>query len=180
MKGGYLVLDGDSQGPFLTIPIQATFKLTSFTLKEAPAISSVLNMASLTQIFSTFKHTGLAFNSASGDLQLDGTRLSSKKIHMKGGSLGVLGSGWVDLKTQGMGLSGTVIPLSKINNIVGKIPLLGSVVRGKDGKGVLAVDYTVTGTLAQPKTSIRKESLTPGLLKKTLGTDEAGPDSNQQ
>ena len=180
MKGGYLVLDGDSQGPFLTSPIQATFKLTSFTLKEAPAISSVLNMASLTQIFSTFKQTGLAFNSASGDLHLDGTRLSSKEIRMQGGSLGVLGGGWVDLKTQGIGLSGTVIPLSNINNIVGKIPLLGKVVAGRDGKGILAVDYTVTGTLSQPKTSIRKEPLTPGMLEKTLGKDGAGPDSNQQ
>lgn len=179
MKGGYLVLDGDSQGPFLTSPIQATFKLTRFTLKEAPAISSVLNMASLTQILSTFKQTGLAFNSASGDLQLDGSRLSSKQIHMKGGSLGVLGSGWVDLKTQRIGLSGTVIPLSKINNIVGKIPLLGSVVRGKDGKGILAVDYNLTGTLNQPKTSIDKESLTPDILEETLGMDSADTDPNQ-
>ena len=90
------------------------------------------------------------------------------------------GDGWVDLKTQGIGLSGTVIPLSNINNIVGKIPLLGKVVVGKSGKGIMAVDYTLTGTLSQPKTSIRKESLTPDVLEETLGTDSADTNPNQQ
>ncbi len=72
MNGGYLVINGESQGPFLTKPIQSTFEVDSFTLKQAPAISKLLNMASLTQIISTLRQTGLAFNSASGDLQLDG------------------------------------------------------------------------------------------------------------
>ena len=90
MKSGYLVLDGDSQGPLFTKPLQADLKLSHFTLKEAPAISSVLNMASLTQIISTFRQTGLAFNSASGHLQLDGSRLSSEQVRLQGGSLGVI------------------------------------------------------------------------------------------
>lgn len=34
MRGGYLVLDGDSQGPFLTKPIQADFKLNGLTEKS--------------------------------------------------------------------------------------------------------------------------------------------------
>jgi len=180
MRGGYLMLDGDSQGPFLTKPIQADFKLSGFTVKEAPAISSVLNMASLSQIFSTFMQTGLAFNWASGDISLDGMRLSSKQLRMQGGSLGLLAKGWVDIKQQTLDLSGTVIPMSKINNIVGKIPLLGKAVVGKDGKGIFAVDYTMTGSIGQPKTSIQKESLTEDVLKDTLGSEEESKILNQQ
>jgi len=172
MRGGHLLLDGDSQGPFLTKPIQADLKLSRFTIKEAPAISSILNMASLSQVISTFMQTGLAFNWASGDLLLDGTRVSSKKFRMEGGSLGVLVRGWVDIKQMGLDLNGTVIPMSKINRIVGKIPLLGKVVVGEDGKGIFAVDYTVTGSIGQPKTSIRKQSLTEDVLKDTLGSVE--------
>lgn len=172
MRGGYLVIDGDSQGPFLTKPIQTDFKLTGFTVKEAPAISSVINMASLSQIISTFKQTGLAFNWATGDLLFDGTRLSSKQMRMQGGSLGVLAKGWMDIKQQSLDLSGTVIPMNKINRIVGKIPLLGKVVVGKDGKGIFAVDYTVKGSISQPKTSIQKERLTEDVLEDTLGSDE--------
>jgi len=180
MKHGYLVLDGSSQGPLFTKPIQADFKLSYFTVKEAPAISSVLNLASLSQIVSTLSQTGLAFNSASGDLQLDGSRLSTQQTRMNGGSLGVTASGWVELKQKQLQLKGVVIPLSKLNNIVGKIPLLGQVVVGKDGNGIMAIDYTVTGTLSEPEASIRKESLTSSMLEQTLGTDEPGPDPNQQ
>ena len=166
------MIDGDSQGPFLTKPIQTDFKLTGFTVKEAPAISSVINMASLSQIISTFKQTGLAFNWAAGDLLFDGTRLSSKQMRMQGGSLGVLAKGWMDIKQQTLDLSGTVIPMNKINTIVGKIPLLGKVVVGKDGKGIFAVDYTVKGSISQPKTSIQKERLTEDVLEDTLGSVE--------
>ena len=176
MRSGYLVLDGDSQGPLFTEPLQADLQLNYFTLKEAPAISSVLNMASLTQIISTLRQTGLAFNSASGDLQWDGTRLSSQHVRLQGGSLGVVGSGWVDIKQQNLELSGIVVPLSNLNKLVGSIPLLGRVVVGKDGHGVMAVDFTVTGTLSDPVASIRKENLTPGILQNIMGTDDESGD----
>ena len=180
MKNGYLILNGDSEGPLFTKPIQATIKLNNFTVKEAPAISSVLNMASLTQIISTLSQTGLAFNSASGDIQLNGSRLSTTQIRANGGSLGLLGGGWVDLKTQNLGLHGTVIPLDNINKLVGMIPLFGKIVVGKDGKGIMAVDFTVKGTVGQPVTSVRKEKLTTELLDETLGTDKEGTSPNPQ
>lgn len=171
MKGGYLKLNGESQGAFLKAPIQASFNMDGFTVKEAPAISKVLNMASLTQIISTLRQTGLAFNAASGDIRLDGSRLSSQKVRMRGGSLGISVSGWADLRQQRVDLKGTIVPMVKLNAIVGAIPLLGQVLVGRDGTGIMAVDYTVTGTLGQPEASIRKEPLTPGLLKDTIGED---------
>ena len=180
MKNGYLVLNGDSEGPLFTKPIKATFKLNNFTMKEAPAISNVLNMASLTQIVSTLKHAGLAFNSASGDIQLNGSRLSTTQIRANGGSLGMLVGGWADLKTQKLGLHGTVIPLNNINKLVGMIPLFGKIVVGKDGKGIMAVDFTVKGTVSQPATSIKKESLTTDVLDETLGVDKEGTSPNLQ
>jgi len=180
MKQGYLVLDGSSQGPLFTKPIKADFNLSYFTVKEAPAISSVLNLASLSQIISTLSQTGLAFNSAKGDLQFDGSRLSTQKMRMNGGSLAVTVGGWVDIESHQLALQGVVIPLSKLNTIVGKIPLLGKVVAGKDGHGVMAIDYTVTGTIDQPKPSIRNKSLTPQLLEDTLGPDAPVSGTNQQ
>jgi len=95
---------------------------------------------------------------------------------LKGGSLGVVSSGWMDLKQQNLALKGVVVPLSKLNNLVGNIPLLGRVVVGKDGHGVMAVDYTVTGTLNDPVASIQTESLTPDILRNIMGEDDEGGD----
>ena len=65
-----------------------------------------------------------------------------------------------------MDISGTVVPLSKINNVVGKIPLFGRVVRGKDGHGIMAVDYTVTGTINDPVVQYVKSLSLPRYWKK--------------
>ena len=91
---------------------------------------------------------------------------------MQGGSLGVLVSGWVDVHQQDLELSGTVVPLNKLNKLVGKIPVFGKAVVGKDSHGIMAVDYMVTGTVSDPVPSIRKKSMTPEILKKTLGDNE--------
>ncbi len=99
--------------------------MDAFTVKEAPGIAKVLNMASLTQIFSTLRQTGLAFNAASGDLQLDGARLSSELVRMRGGSLGLSVSGWADLRQNDVALNGTIIPLGKINTLLVKSPCWG-------------------------------------------------------
>ncbi len=168
MEGGYMLISGDSTGPLLTKPIQSTIEVDNFTVKEVPGISMVLNMASLNQLVSTFRHTGLAFNSLSGDLKLDGVILSSKQIRAKGGSLGLIGSGSVNLKQRTMDLTGTVVPLSNVNNVIGKIPLLGQVVVGSDGKGLMAVDFTIKGTFEKFEATVQKESLSPRLFKNIM------------
>ena len=168
MNGGYLVLDGDSQGPLLAKPIQSTFELGRFTVKKAPTMTKLLNMASLTQMIATLRQTGLAFNSASGDLGLQGTRLSSQQINIKGGSLGLLAGGSIDLEQKNMDISGTVVPMQKLTAIVGKVPVLGQMVTGRDGVGIIAVNYTIKGPYTNPAVSVSKAPLTPGIFKSLL------------
>jgi hypothetical protein len=172
MNGGYLVLEGSSDGPLMTKPVNANFKVDGFTLQQTPGIVTVLNMASLTQILSSLTQSGLAFGAASGDIQLDGTRLSSRQIKMRGGSLGLFVGGWANLKDQNLQVTGTVVPLSKIHTLVGKVPVLGQVVVGKDGKGVMAVDYKIEGSMKEPKVSVSKAPLTLGILDMLGGDSE--------
>jgi hypothetical protein len=172
MQGGHLVLSGESAGPLLTQPVNATIEVDNFTVKEAPGISQVLNMASLTQLVSSLKNTGLAFNSLSGDLKLDGTHLTSKLLHAKGGSLALKGNGSADLKLGTVDFSGTVIPFSNVNSVVGMIPILGKAVVGKDGHGLMAIEYTIKGDFNNPKVAVKKESATPDLLEDVLDVDK--------
>ena len=109
---------------------------------------------------------GLAFTSLFGDLALDGTRLSTKLLHMDGGSMGLTATGWVDLHQQSMDFSGAILPLYKMADFVGKVPVLGKVMVGKDGSGIVSMNYKLAGTIDQPKVSVEPGSLlTPGLLK---------------
>ena len=172
MEGGYLVVTGNSSGPLMKEPLQTSFEVDNFKIKEAPAFSEILNMASLSQMISTLKQEGLAFNSFSGDLELDGTRFSSEQMRANGGSLGLLAGGWIDLGEDSMDATGTVVPLHKLNDIVGKIPLLGKVVVGDDGAGIIAIDFTIKGSLDKPEIKVQKNPLNPHLLKNLLNQQE--------
>jgi uncharacterized protein YhdP len=180
MEGGYLVLSGESSGPLLTQAINTTFEVDNFTVKDAPGFSQVLNLASLDQLVSTFQNTGLAFNSFSGDLKLDGTHLSSKHVHAKGGSLGLMGSGSANLKLGTVDLIGTVVPFSNINDAIGLIPILGKAVVGHDGKGLLAIEFTIKGDSDDPVVAVNKKSATSDILKDILDTGKKDEQKTSQ
>lgn len=180
VEGGYLVLSGESTGPLLVQPVNARFEVDNFTVKDVPGMAKVLNLASLNQLFSTFQNTGLAFNSFSGDVKLDGMQVSSKRVHAKGGSLGVLGSGSADLKLGTVDLTGTVVPFSNVSNAIGLIPVLGKAVVGSDGKGLVAIEYTIKGDFDDPVVAVKKGSATPSLIKNILGVGrETGEDDQK-
>ena len=69
--------------------------------------------------------------------------------------------------------------LHKISAIVGKVPLLGRVVAGKDGQGIMAVDYRLTGNIGSPEVSVSRTPLTHGVLK-VLGEGEEDIDPNRR
>ena len=165
-SGGYLEIDGNSSGPLLTKPIEVSIELHEFTVTNAPVMAQVLNLASFSQLLTSLNQEGLAFDSLSGDLVLDGTRLKTKLLSMHGGSMGLTATGWVDLGGKTLNFSGAVLPLYKMADFIGKIPVLGKIMVGKDGKGIVAMDYGLEGSFTQPKVSVKPGSLlTPGLLK---------------
>jgi hypothetical protein len=64
-----------------------------------------------------------------------------------------------------MEVGGTIVPLHKINAIVGKVPVIGQVMTGKQSQGIMAVDYKLTGSLSKPEVVVGRTPLTQGVLK---------------
>lgn len=63
-------------------------------------------------------------------------------------------------------LSGTLVPFSFMNSIIGSIPLLGDVITGGSGGGIIAASFGVKGKLSDPDISVNPVSLlTPGILR---------------
>ena len=81
--------------------------------------------------------------------------------------------GSVDFAHGSLELEGGVIPLYRIGNVMGKIPLLKHVVVGDDGEGIVAMDYKVAGPIDKPKVSVNPGSLlTPGALRNIFNHPE--------
>lgn len=150
LSGGYLAVKGESSGTFLTAPVSASVKLDRFKVMDVPLVAQLLNVASLDHPLETLKTNGLEFDSLSGELVVSGQRFSSDLLRIHGGTLGATITGYVDFGQETLDIEGGVIPLYRISNVLGKIPLLKNILVGDDGQGIIALDYTLSGSLSDP------------------------------
>lgn len=101
-----------------------------------------------------------------------------------GASIGFTASGTVYTHADVLNIQGTVIPAYALNSFLGQIPLLGNILTGNEkGGGIFAANFSVTGPIEDPKTTVNPLSaLTSGILRnlfdafKTNGTTPLGDD----
>ena len=167
LTGGELVIEGESSATLFHAPLNTTVKLDEFRIVDAPIAAQVLSFGSLRQALNTLKSEGLIINSFYGDLSLAGNTLSSKLLRAHGGTVGATIKGEITLDPPSLDLSGSVIPLDKISNLLGKVPVLKDVLVADKGQGgIIAVDYAVKGSFDKPDVSVNPGSLlTPGALR---------------
>ena len=73
--------------------------------------------------------------------------------------------GVYDRTSKQVDVSGNLVPVSQISNIVGKLPVLGNVLTGLDKSGIFASQFRVTGPSDDMKTVVNPASIAPGLLR---------------
>ena len=73
------------------------------------------------------------------------------------------------------------MPAYTLNALLGRIPLIGNILTGGEGGGVIAVDYSLSGPLDEPKIQVNPLSaLAPGILRNLLrGLGKLGTDPDQ-
>jgi hypothetical protein len=166
LTGGDLHISGESRDAFGKAPFETDFELNNFIILDAPVFAQVLNFASLSQTLNTLNKEGLIVDSFYGDLSLSGTTLSSQLLRAHSATIGATIGGKLDYVSTDLDLKGRLIPLDKISDFVGKIPVLKHVLTSEDDVGIIALDYSVSGTLGKPKISVKPGSLlTPGALR---------------
>src|SRR6201999_1838262 len=86
-------------------------------------------------------------------------------------------NGRINMDSGAAKLKGTVVPFSIFNRFLASIPVIGDIVTGGDGGGVLAVAYSVDGTLGNPQVSVNPVSLlTPGFLRNIFFSNDVDED----
>ena len=87
-----------------------------------------------------------------------------------GNVMGITVNGNFDRNTEDLRLKGVIAPAYGLNNFIGKIPLVGSLLSGKDGT-VFAANYTIDGSLDDPSININPLSaLSPSSLKDLMSS----------
>ena len=144
-------------------------KVYDFKLKELPALTKVLTLASLQGIADVLSGEGIRFNEFEMNFSRKNQLMSINEVYAIGPAISVLMEGYVE-SDKLVSLRGTLIPATTLNKVIGSIPFLGNILVGKTtGEGVFGVSFKIKGPPYKLETSVNPiKTLTPRFITRTL------------
>ena len=143
-------------------------EITDFTVTHAPTLARILTLASLSGIQEMLFNQGVRFSRITGRMSGNTSMVDISDFVAVGDSIGIAAGGRVDHADNSVNLAGSIVPAYYgVNTTLGKIPVLRDVFSGGQGLGVLSIDFSVTGPLAQPNVTVHPlQSLTPNVVRR--------------
>ena len=147
----------------------STLKIYDFKLKELPALTKILTLASLQGIADLLSGEGIRFNEFEMNYSNKDNLMTIDEIYSIGPAISVLMSGYVE-KDKLISLRGTLVPATTLNKTIGSIPFLGDILVGKKtGEGVFGVSFKIKGPPKKTETTVNPiKTLTPRFITRTL------------
>lgn len=100
---------------------------------------------------------------------------------INGPVLGATLRGRIDFAHETIALSGTYVPLYGFNSVLGVVPLLGDLLKGRENEGVFGITYAVQGKTSNPDVVVNPVSmLAPGFLRQIFEFDQAPAQQSPQ
>ena len=166
IQGGRVAVVGTSAGPVPNAPLAARIEARDYILVHAPAMVSLLTVASLAGINDTMKGQGIRFSRLIGAFTLTDGIMETDLLRAFGSEIGLTARGKIDFDESQVDFEGTVVPAYSFNRVLSSIPLLGPILTGREGEGLFAMTYRMTGKLDDPKVDVNPLSaLAPGFLR---------------
>ncbi len=144
-------------------------KIYDFKLKELPALTKLLTLASLQGIADVLSGEGIRFDEFEMNFETNKNLMTINEIYAIGPAISILMEGYVE-KDKIISLRGTLVPATTINKVIGSIPILGNILVGKKtGEGVFGVSFKIKGPPKNLETTVNPiKTLTPRFITRTL------------
>ncbi len=170
IRGGRLQLDATFDDVAPHAPLAGTARLDEFRVTDAPAIGRLLKAMTFYGAVDLLRGPGLGFARAVVPFHWQQRVLHLDSARAFSASLGLTAQGDIDLRHRVANVTGTIVPAYFFNQLLGKIPVLGTLFSPEKGGGVFAARYSVRGPLRDPKVGVNPLSaLTPGFLRNVFG-----------
>ena len=143
--------------------------LTNFKVSKVPALAQLLTLASLQGIADTLSWEGIRFESFEMQSNSKNNLFNIDEALAMGPAVSILLDGYVD-KGKVVSLRGTLVPATKLNSLIAKIPLVGDILVGKKtGEGVVGVSFKMKGPPKNIKTTVNPiKTLTPRFIVRAI------------
>jgi hypothetical protein len=148
---------------------KSNLKIYDFKLKELPALTKILSLASLQGIADLLSGEGIRFSVFEMNFDNKADLMTINEIYAIGPAISILMEGYVE-KDNLVSLRGTLVPATTINKTIGSIPLIGNILVGqKVGEGVFGVSFKIKGPPKDLETTVNPiKTLTPRFITRTL------------
>jgi len=111
--------------------------------------------------------TSVRFERLEFDFLQRGSVVTIGDVLLRGGDMGAVGAGWIDLSAGSISISGTYIPAYTVNNIFGRIPIIGVALGGGPDEGLIGLTFQIAGPLDGLQLQVNSLSvIAPGIFRK--------------
>tara|TARA_B100000029_G_scaffold510335_1_gene601531 strand:- start:875 stop:3112 length:2238 start_codon:yes stop_codon:yes gene_type:complete len=143
--------------------------ITDFKVSKVPALAKLLTLASLQGIADTLSGEGIRFESFEMKTNSEGNLINIEDALAIGPAISILLDGYID-KGKVVSLRGTLVPATKLNEIIASIPVVGDILVGKKtGEGVVGVSFKMKGPPKDIKTTVNPiKTLTPRFIVRAV------------
>ena len=146
--------------------LRGTADVENFSVRNAPAVARLLQAMSLYGLVEMAQGSGLGFTRAVAPFELGDDVMTLDNVRAYSASLGFTAKGQVNLDNHVADIEGTVIPAYFFNSLLGRMPLIGGLFSPEKDGGLLAVSYSIRGSLDDPRVGVNPLSaFTPGVLR---------------
>jgi hypothetical protein len=148
-------------------PLAGEISASKFRIVNAPVLAKILTLGSLTGIGDTLAGEGIYFDVLKLPFRVTGHRIQVDDARMSGPAIGLTMSGQVDRSANIAQMEGTLVPAYTVNSVLGKVPLLGPLIVGREGEGIFGFTYAVKGNIDDPSVIVNPLSaIAPGFLRR--------------
>jgi len=155
--------------------------ITNFKVSKVPALAQLLTLASLQGIADTLGGEGIRFESFEMKSTSKNNLMNIEDALAMGPAVSILMDGYIE-KGKNVSLRGTLVPATKLNSIIARIPIVGGILVGKKtGEGVVGVSFKMEGPPKNIKTTVNPiKTLTPRFILRALEKIKKGKKENSK
>ena len=140
-------------------------RITNFTVVEAPRAVRAFSVLAPTGLYSLVEGQGTSFDWGEAAIEKRGSKVNLTQVTGRGQAVSVAFVGQYDDETRQVDVSGNLVPASFLSQIIGVIPIVGEILTGVDNAGLFVTQFSLTGSIDDPDTSITPASIVPGVLR---------------
>jgi len=164
--GGGLLVSASLRDSEVGPVIDGRMEITDLRVTSASSLTRVLTLASLTGLLEVMNGEGLSFAQADVPFRFHDGLLEIIDARAFGPSLGITLDGEINGDADEISMFGTLVPAYTINSVLGEIPIIGTLLVGREGEGVFALTYGISGPVEEPVITVNPLSaLAPGFLR---------------